>query len=372
MDWHARGDLLVLATNLGRVEDNIYRSDILIVKSDGSQARSLTTAGDNRSPRFSPDGTQVLFYNERHGASAVGAHLVNLDGSGERVVFGGRPVSAIDWGPLPLTVTPTPTPTPTVTPTPVPTEAPTPTAAPTPTPVPNQAPLVRIAAPSNGSIARSINEIRGLLLDDTFGERPMLKVTLRLQNSAYWNGRAFQSAPFALATSQSPLPTSPFGSLWRVTSKLPTPAQLREGFYIVEAFATDREGLTSRSVAGVRIDLTPPQVVLSGLAFNNTRSSLSGTWRDAGSIQAIFVHIRRGDGAFWNGTRWQSAPFLLPATLSGTNATRTGGTFSLTTGLPPLRELTAGSLLSVLAIDRAGNRGGLQQRIGPPPSIPRS
>jgi hypothetical protein len=321
-----------------------------------------------------------------YGGSDFGANVIDTAGGSQ--VFPWRLpdnperfaifVPAIDWGALPLSIdltpTPTPTPTPTEAPAPTPTATPdpTPTVAPPPTPVPNQAPRLALAAPANGSIARTVSEIRGQVLDDTFGERPALRVTLRLQNGPYWNGRAFQNAPFALVTIQSPLPTSPYGSLWRVTTKLPTPSQLREGLYVVESTATDKEGLFSRVVGAVRIDLTPPQIPSLVVAFNNTRSSLSGTWRDAGNIQSIFVQVRRGDGTFWNGTRWQTAPVLLPATLSNANATKTSGTFSLSADLPLSRELTSGSLLSILAIDCAGNRGGLQQKIGPTPSVPRT
>ena len=344
--WSPDGQWFVAVTGITPMQ---------LISYDGSVRHPLP-AGSN--PSISPDG-RFIIYESVQGFTGSGLKFFDLQ-TGQLT-----PVITPQYGRMPFWSSAPAIPAP-------PTPAPTPTAAPTPTPVPNQPPLVRIAAPANGSIARTVNEIRGQLLDDTLGERPTLRVTLRLLNGSYWNGRAFQTLPFALATSQSPLPTSPFGSLWRVTTTLPTPSQLREGSYLVEALATDRDGLTSRSASGVRIDLTPPQVVLSSLLFNNTRSSLSGTWRDAGSIHSIFVHIRRGDGAYWNGETWITAPYLLPTTLSNLNATKTGGTFSLGARLPLQRDLNPGMLLSILAIDRAGNRGGLQQRIGPPPSVPRT
>ena len=258
------------------------------------------------------------------------------------------------WSAAPAIPAPTPTPEPTATP--------VPTAL--PTPVPNQAPLVRIGTPTSGALGRAVGEIRGLLFDDTLGERLALRVTLRLANGPYWNGRALQDQPFPLATTQFLLPTSPYGSMWRVSTPLPTPAQLRDGFYLVEAVATDRERLTSRSAAGVRVDLTPPQIALTTVNFNNVRSVLSGTWRDGGRVQAVYVQIRRPNNTFWNGLRWQATPVLLPLLLSNMNRTATEGQFSLTTGLPPLRNLPLGSFITVLAVDRAGNRSSIRRAVG--------
>jgi hypothetical protein len=329
-----------------------------LISYDGSVRHQLPAG---HSPSISPDGNTIIYTAVERGGS-VGLKFLDLR-SGQSWTFPEFYYgSTAYWSAAPAIPAPVPTATP----------VPTPTAAPTPTPVPNQAPLVHIAAPANGSIARGVSEIRGLLLDDTFGERPALRVTLRLLNGPYWNGRAFQNQPFNLATAQIPLPTTPYGSLWRVTTPLPTPGQLREGLFVAEAVATDKEGLFSRSVSGVRIDLTPPEIVLTSVNFNNTRSSLSGTWRDGGRVQSVFIQIRRANNTFWNGLRWQAAPVLLPAALTNTNSTGTGGSFSLSANLPPERELAAGSLLSILAIDRAGNRAGLQRRIGPVPSTPRT
>ena len=334
LDWSPDGSWFYLDGFVVDGDGPHHDGEIYRVSYDGSVVQRLTHDLYNHSaPEVSPDGNLVICTWARS-PYKFELRLMRSDGTGERSfptpAFGFSP----SWSTAPALV--------------------------------SLRPSVRIAAPANGSIANRLSEVRGVASDGNgVGDIESLLVILRHQDGTYWDGIAWRSYGSPLALTRS-------GTAWRVASALPSGAALKEGTIFAEAAVRDREGQSSGSTAAVRIDLTPPRVVLSSLAFNDTRSSLSGTWRDAGSIHSIFVQLRRGDGASWNGKAWQSAPFLLPATLSNLNATRTGGTFSLSSGLPLQRDLNPGMLLSILAIDRAGNRGGLQQKIGPPPSVPRS
>jgi len=68
------------------------KSGLRIMKADGSEDRTLTSIASDRNPRFSPDGTRVLFSNIDNNTLVV----INVDGSGRREIgHGAYP----DWSP---------------------------------------------------------------------------------------------------------------------------------------------------------------------------------------------------------------------------------------------------------------------------------
>ena len=86
---------------------------VYVVNADGTGMRRVTTApagASDTEPRFSPDGTQLLFTRfrgpvndvrgERVGKDMSAVFVVNLDGSGERRVTGwGLKTGQADWSP---------------------------------------------------------------------------------------------------------------------------------------------------------------------------------------------------------------------------------------------------------------------------------
>lgn len=70
---------------------NIYLTSL-----EAPETRPLTTTGSNQFPRFSPDGTIVMYIKQRYGASSVG--YVNLQtGATMLFPFDGHKLQSIDW-----------------------------------------------------------------------------------------------------------------------------------------------------------------------------------------------------------------------------------------------------------------------------------
>jgi hypothetical protein len=93
--WSPDGQKIVLTNHSGVGENR----EIFIVNVDGTGLRRLTLGGD---PTWSPDGRQIAFTRFEPGQHL---YVINADGSGERLVLGGRwRVFDPDWGsarPLP-------------------------------------------------------------------------------------------------------------------------------------------------------------------------------------------------------------------------------------------------------------------------------
>jgi len=76
-DWSPDGQYVVFASNRDSQNKNIWR-----VNADGSNPIKLTSEGDNNYPKFSPDGTKILFTTKRIGNR--GLWYISVDGSGQR------------------------------------------------------------------------------------------------------------------------------------------------------------------------------------------------------------------------------------------------------------------------------------------------
>jgi Tol biopolymer transport system component len=77
------------------------RSEIYVVRPDGSGLRRLTRAGHAERPKWSPDGGRLLFVRRPLDRTGAGGELwvVRADGRGARRVGGLEDVVAADWSP---------------------------------------------------------------------------------------------------------------------------------------------------------------------------------------------------------------------------------------------------------------------------------
>ena len=92
----AHGDKIVYSS---RESENAFGSNtfnLYLTSSHGSGTRPLTTTGSNQFPRFSPDGSVVLFIKYSGNGSSIG--YTNLT-SRQSLLFpqGGRKIQSIDW-----------------------------------------------------------------------------------------------------------------------------------------------------------------------------------------------------------------------------------------------------------------------------------
>ena len=73
--------------------------DIYVTGRDGGIPRRLTTSpGIDTDPSFSPDGSKIVFESDRGGSQQL--YVMNSDGSGQRrISFGGGWYAAPDWSP---------------------------------------------------------------------------------------------------------------------------------------------------------------------------------------------------------------------------------------------------------------------------------
>lgn len=74
-------------------------SDIYVVAASGGVPRRLTTAlGVDTDPSFSPDGSKIVFESDRSGAQQL--YVMNADGSGQRrLTYGSSAHASPDWSP---------------------------------------------------------------------------------------------------------------------------------------------------------------------------------------------------------------------------------------------------------------------------------
>jgi len=72
------------------------RFNLYLTTLNGETTRPLTTTGSNQFPRFSTDGSVILYIKQHGGSSSVG--YINL-GSSQSLLFplGGRKIQSIDW-----------------------------------------------------------------------------------------------------------------------------------------------------------------------------------------------------------------------------------------------------------------------------------
>jgi Tol biopolymer transport system component len=139
--WSPDGSKILFGTG-SHSGERIFLSetDLWVMNSDGSD-KILLVAGSNLNPKWSPDGSKILFEQRKYRGSGD-IFVLTL---GEDIIFVPTPSPVTTVTPEPTaipkpaptpTTTPTPGTTPTATQTPMPTATPaiTPTATPTPTP----------------------------------------------------------------------------------------------------------------------------------------------------------------------------------------------------------------------------------------------
>jgi hypothetical protein len=203
----------------------------------------------------------------------------------------------------------------------------------------------RALAPARGS-AEDVYVLpaRGLVVSSG-----LKSVVLNLQRAdgAYWNGRAYQRAPFALRTQMRSR------SFFSPATALPVGAQAPDGRYTWTAIATDNAGNSTRAQQSVTVDSVPPSVLITtpqGGADNAARlTRLASVAGRASGATRVEVAFRRADGLFWNGTSYQIAPAFRVAALQN-------GAWSLASGWPAGADLPPASyILLVRAHDEAGN-----------------
>jgi TolB protein len=92
----AHGNKIVYSSRESSNAFGSNRFNLYLTSANGGSTRPLTTTGSNQFPRFSTDGSVILYIKQRGGSSSVG--YINL-GSSQSLLFplGGRKIQSIDW-----------------------------------------------------------------------------------------------------------------------------------------------------------------------------------------------------------------------------------------------------------------------------------
>ncbi|WP_295418534.1 Tol-Pal system protein TolB [Sulfurovum sp.] len=92
----AHGNKIVYSSRESQNSFGKNTFNLYLTSSNGSDTRPLTTTGVNQFPRFSPDGSVILFIKHRGYGSSIG--YINL-ASHQSLLFplGGRKIQSIDW-----------------------------------------------------------------------------------------------------------------------------------------------------------------------------------------------------------------------------------------------------------------------------------
>ncbi|MBA3568864.1 MAG: PD40 domain-containing protein [Pyrinomonadaceae bacterium] len=80
-DWSPDDTRIVSAFESG--VGNSFTREIFVVNADGTNLTQLTNSGRNSSPRWSPDGTRIVFYRFGSTVGIVGIYVMNADGSNQ-------------------------------------------------------------------------------------------------------------------------------------------------------------------------------------------------------------------------------------------------------------------------------------------------
>lgn len=214
-------------------------------------------------------------------------------------------------------------------------------------------PAITYTSPTNNAALRTLDSIRGTLIDNAGGagaERFEFGL-LRVADNRWWNGSEWVADFVSLTTQLS-------GRNFSRTTGLPTGANLRDGGYVIVGSAFDRVGNRRGSDINFSIDTTAPATVTFTRPLGGARISdltpLSGTATDTAGgsgIARVLVQIKRSsDGRYWSGRNWSISQIALPADLGANNTwTRAGGPAGIN-----LRQDTY--FLTAIAFDRTGNR----------------
>lgn len=92
----AHGDKIVYTSRESKNSFGANTFNLYLTSSHGTDTRPLTTTGANQFPRFSPDGSVVLFIKQRGRSSSIG--YINLNSHQSLLFpFNGRKIQSIDW-----------------------------------------------------------------------------------------------------------------------------------------------------------------------------------------------------------------------------------------------------------------------------------
>jgi len=92
----AYGEKIVYSSRESKNSFGANTFNLYLTSSQGSDTRPLTTTGANQFPRFSTDGSVILFIKHRGRGSSIG--YINLK-SHQSLLFplSGRKIQSIDW-----------------------------------------------------------------------------------------------------------------------------------------------------------------------------------------------------------------------------------------------------------------------------------
>jgi len=92
----AYGSKIVYAARESKKTFGKNKFNIYLTSSQGSGTRPLTTTGTNQFPRFSVDGSVVLYIKHRSNGSSIG--YINLESKQSKLFpLSGRKIQSIDW-----------------------------------------------------------------------------------------------------------------------------------------------------------------------------------------------------------------------------------------------------------------------------------
>lgn len=92
----AHGDKIVYSSRESKNSFGSNAFNLYLTSSQGVDTRPLTTTGANQFPRFSPDGSIVLYIKQRGRSSSIG--YINLQSHQSLLFpFSGRKIQSIDW-----------------------------------------------------------------------------------------------------------------------------------------------------------------------------------------------------------------------------------------------------------------------------------
>ncbi len=332
-----------LVLSASDVDGNPLSFEIVTPPSHGSL--SGTAPNLRYTPAAGFSGSDSFSFRANDGTALSAVATVTL-----QVAAKPTPVPPTPVPPTPVPPTPVP-PTP-VPPTPEPpvTEPPTPVP---PTPSPDHiAPTANFTTPTHGAILSALPLLRGQMRDNEGGSGIAgVQVAIQRFDGKTWSGNSWES-------SIQRLPGLTSGSSWGFNN-VPRAADLVDGPYRMAVWPIDNAGNKGFTLISFRIDATAPQLMWAAptaSASNAVGLQYAVRAKDAGGMTSVEISIQRGkDGAYWNGSAWQSAPAAL--------STAFGGAYwVLRAGAPPAMAMDAGRYqLTATAIDHAGNKAIARQ-----------